>query len=57
MHLDKDGIYDPQKYYKAAGLNNDKVEEIIRAFEKTMRHLHQDIRELAGLRDAASSRR
>jgi hypothetical protein len=70
MHIDKDGVFDPQAYYKAAGLNNDKVEEIIRALETTMRAIHAevfgaepegdiyngaDIRELERLRDRSSA--
>ena len=70
MHIDKDGVFDPQAYYKAAGLNNDKVEEIIRALEATMRTIYAevfgaepegdiyngaDIRELERLRDRSSA--
>ena len=70
MHIDKDGVFDPQALYRAAGLNNDKVEEIIRTLEQTMRHIHadvfgeepkgdiydgSDIRVLARLRDESSA--
>lgn len=70
MHIDKDGVFDPQALYKAAGLNNDKVEDIIRRLEQTMRNVHAsafgeepqgddytgaDIKELARLRDEASA--
>ena len=70
MHIDKDGIFDPQSFYKAAGLTNNDVERIIRKLWKTMNHLHiqvfgkeiegddypgTDIRVLAELRDASSS--
>ena len=70
MHIDKVGVFDPQAFYKAAGLNNDKVEEIIRALEQTMRSIHaevfgeepegdiydgSDIRVLAKLRDESSA--
>ena len=43
MHIDKDGVFDPQAFYNAAGLNNDKVEDIIRRLEQTMRKIHIDV--------------
>lgn len=70
MHIDKDGIFDSQSFYKAAGLTNNDVERIIRRLWKTMNHLHievfgkviegdeypgNDIRVLAELRDASSA--
>jgi len=70
MHIDKDGIFDPQSFYKAAGITNNDVERIIRKFWKSMNHLHvevfgkviegdeypgTDIRVLAELRDASSA--
>ena len=70
MHIDKDGIFDPQSFYKAAGLNNDEVEEIIMALWRTMNRVHfkvfgeevqgdeypgTDIKVLAELRDIASA--
>lgn len=69
MHIDKDGVFDPQSFYKAAGLTNNDVEKIIRELWSTMNHLHvevlgkeiegdeylgTDIRVLAELRDAPS---
>jgi len=50
VHIDKEGVFDPQKFYRAANLNNDKVAEIIRLMWATMRILHQDVfgKELAG---------
>lgn len=66
VHIDKDGVFDPQAFYKAAQITNDQVKEIIHAFWATMQHLHRevfgtdveadeyagtDIRELARLRD------
>jgi hypothetical protein len=70
MHIDKDGVYDPQSFYKAAGLTNNDVERIIRGLWITMNHLNvevfgkeiqgdeypgADIRVLAELRDASSA--
>lgn len=70
MHIDKDGIFDPQAFYIAAGLTNNDVERIIRRLWKTMNHVHAevfgkvvegdeysgtDIRVLAELRDASSA--
>lgn len=70
MHIDKDGVFDPQSFYKAAGLTNNDVERIIRGLWSTMNHLHlevfgmeiagdeypgTDIRVLAELRDADSA--
>jgi hypothetical protein len=70
IHIDKDGVFDPQSYYKAAGLNNDQVERIVNAFWATMRKLRfevfgeeiegddyagTDVRELASLRDRSSA--
>ena len=69
MHIDKEGVFDPSAYYKAAGLSNDKVGEIISALEETMRNIHHEIfgeepegdafdsteiRRLAQLRDESS---
>ena len=50
VHIDKEGVFNPQQYYKAANLNNDKVAEIIHQMWNTMRALHQDVigRELEG---------
>ncbi|MEW6353245.1 MAG: hypothetical protein AB1469_02945 [Pseudomonadota bacterium] len=71
MHIDKDGVFDPQSFYKAAGLTNNDVERIIRGLWSTMNHLHvevfgkemqgdeypgTDIRVLAKLRDALTGR-
>jgi hypothetical protein len=70
MHIDKDGVFDPQSFYKAARLTNNDVERIIRALWSTMRQLHldvfeaeivgddypgTDIRALANLRDASAA--
>lgn len=72
VHIDKDGVFDPQQYYRAAGLNNDKVAEIIERVWNTMQALHvavfgreiehddytgEDIRYLARLRDLAADSR
>lgn len=66
MHIDKDGVFDPDSFYTAAGLTNNDVEQIIRQLWSTMNHLHiavfgkevegdeypgTDIRVLAKLRD------
>jgi len=70
VHIDKTGVFDPQAYYRAAGLNNDQIERVIRAFWNTMRYLRfevfgeeiegdhyagTDIRALATLRDESSA--
>jgi len=69
VHIDKDGVFDPQSYYDAAGLTYDQIDRTVRGFWKTMRKLHfdvfgeeilgddysgHDIRKLAELRDKAS---
>jgi hypothetical protein len=69
VHIDKTGVFDPQQYYTAAGLNNDKVAEIIDALWSTMQAVHlevfgepvepdiysgKDIKQLAALRDASA---
>lgn len=68
MHIDKDGVFDPESFYKASGLTNPDVERMIRKLWSTMNHLHTDvfgkeiegdeypgtdIRILADLRDAS----
>jgi len=70
VHIDKDGVFDPQQYYKDAGLTNDKVAEICDKLFETMKIVHasifgqepshdvysgDDIRVLARLRDEAES--
>jgi len=70
MHIDKDGVFDPQSFYKAAGVTNNDVERIIRGLWRTMEYLHNevfgteiqgdeypgtDIRALADLRDASAA--
>ena len=70
VHIDRDGVFDPQSYYKRVNLNNDDVARVIRSLWKTMRSLHSDvfgeevqadyyegddIRTLAKLRDDASA--
>lgn len=69
VHIDKDGVFNPQIYYEEANLNNEDVGRMIRSFWATMRALHfdvfgteiqadeydgADIGFLANLRDAAS---
>ena len=70
VHIDKDGVFDPQSYYRSAGVNNDQVERVINALWHTMRGLRSemfgegiegddyagtDIRSLAALRDKSCS--
>lgn len=70
MHIDKDGVFDPKSFYKAAGLTNNDVERIVRGLWSTMNYLNievygkeiqgdaypgTDIRILAELRDAKSA--
>jgi hypothetical protein len=43
VHIDKDGVFDPQSYYLAANLNNDDVGRVIRLFWKAMRALHVEV--------------
>ncbi len=70
VHIDKDGVFDPQSYYDAAGITYDQIDRTVRGLWNTMRKLHQevfgeevqgddyngsDIRKLADLRDRASA--
>lgn len=70
VHIDKDGVFDPQSYYDAAGLTYDQIDRTVRGFWRTMQKLHlhvfgeeiqgddysgADIRKLADLRDKASA--
>jgi hypothetical protein len=70
VHIDKDGVFDPQSYYREAKLNNEDVGRIIRSLWGAMRGLHlavfgneveaddydgSDIKLLANLRDASSA--
>jgi len=43
VHIDRDGVFDPQAYYRAAGLNNDQVERVIGAFWNSMRTLRLEV--------------
>jgi len=69
MHIDKDGVFDPQSFYKAGGLTHADLDEMIEGLWRTMNHLHvevlgreiggddysgDDIRALAQLRDERS---
>jgi hypothetical protein len=69
VHIDKNGVFDPQVYYRATGLKNNDIERVIGAFWDTMRCLRlevfgeeieadhyagTDIRRLAALRDESS---
>lgn len=70
VHIDKVGVFDPQQYYKEAGLSNDKVAETCDRLFETMKAVHasvfgeepphdvysgEDIKVLARLRDEAES--
>jgi hypothetical protein len=70
VHIDKDGVFEPQSYYDAAGLTYDQIDRTVRTFWSAMRQLHldivgeeiqgddydgSDIRKLADLRDKASA--
>jgi hypothetical protein len=70
VHIDKDGVFDPQQYYKDAGLTNDKVAEVCDRLFETMKAVHvsvfgeepphdiysgEDIKVMARLRDEAES--
>lgn len=67
VHIDKDGVFDPQQYYQSAGITNNDVDRAIDGIWQTMLSLHrtvlgremkhdvytgEDIRKLADLRDA-----
>ena len=43
MHIDKEGVFDPQSFYKAAGLTNNDVERIVRRLWGTMNRLHVEV--------------
>lgn len=43
VHIDKDGVFDPQDLYKAAGLTYDQVDRIIRSLWNTMNNLHAEV--------------
>ena len=66
VHIDKDGVFDPQKYYKDAGITHRDVENIIEGLWCLLQKLHievfdteiehddytgADIKNLADLRD------
>ena len=68
VHIDKDGVFDPQQYYKDAGLTNEQVADICDRLYETMKVVHvavfgeeplhddysgEDIKALARLRDDA----
>jgi AbiU2 len=67
VHIDKDGVFDTQRYYKESGLTHAKIDKVIEGLWKTKQLLHidvfgeeiphdlytgEDIRRLADLRDA-----
>jgi len=69
VHIDKDGVFDPQRFYREAGIDNDQLAEAIDRLWTTMKELYvsvfekeiehdvytgADIRELARLRDASA---
>ena len=66
MHIDKEGVFDPQQYYKNAGITHNDIENIIEGLWCLMQKLHievfgseiehdnysgEDIKYLAELRD------
>jgi hypothetical protein len=69
MHIDKDGVFDPQHFYAEAGITHSQVARAIEGLWVTMKDVHttvfgseprhdvytgEDIRALAALRDAAA---
>jgi hypothetical protein len=69
MHIDKDGVFDPQQLYQDAGITHEQVAPAINGLWATMKAVHLavfgeeprhdvydggDIRYLASLRDAAA---
>jgi hypothetical protein len=69
MHIDKDGVFDPQQLYRDAGITHNQVARAIDGLWSTMKIVHgevfgeeprhdvytgEDIRALAALRDAAA---
>jgi hypothetical protein len=69
MHIDKDGVFDPQQFYAEAGITHAQVARTIEGLWVTMKDVHvsvfgseprhdvytgEDIRTLAALRDAAA---
>lgn len=67
VHIDKDGVFDPQQYYQKAGLKHADLAALIESLWQTMRWLYKhdfgedvphdeydgkDIKKLADLRDA-----
>lgn len=70
VHIDKDGVFDPQQYYRDASLTNDKVAKFCDRLWETMKDVYlsvhgkelehdvysgEDIKVLARLRDEAES--
>lgn len=70
VHIDKEGVFDPQQYYTDAGLTNNKVADVCDRLFETMKAVHvsvfgtepphdiysgEDIKALARLRDEAES--
>ena len=66
VHIDKDGVFDPQRFYREADIKERELGQLIPALWKTMQQLHieilgktlrhdeytgKDIRALAELRD------
>ena len=71
VHIDKNGVFDPQQYYIDAGLNVEKLTELCARLWESMADLYrsvfgedfsgdvyagEDIKILASLRDQAESR-
>lgn len=69
VHVDREGVFDPPQYYKAANITHDDVKAAIDGLWATMRAVHmvvfgedvkhsvytgEDILELARLRDASA---
>jgi hypothetical protein len=68
VHIDKDGVFDPQKFYREAKFTNSEIKRIIDGLWNTMQRVYiavlgeplqhdgysgKDIRKLVELRDAA----
>ncbi|MDF3036666.1 MAG: hypothetical protein K0S28_1940 [Paucimonas sp.] len=43
VHIDKDGVFEPQALYKAAGLTYEQIDRIIRSLWGTMNNLHMEV--------------
>jgi hypothetical protein len=43
VHIYKDGVFEPQALYKAAGLTYEQIDRIIRSLWGTMNNLHMEV--------------